>query len=286
MLILDLNGTNSIMGAGQIIGLSDNNDTPRILTITNVNDVQMANIDLKVQNANNWGRPMLLYANGSVEITGTIDNSDRDSGGDGGNNVSLFAQAIKVGGIDTRSFRSASFRNVGNITLKALAPPDYNPANSAGNTLNNLITITGTLVCTTPQDNTTWGAISCESVVLKLESGANLQTAPAKLTLNVGKVQNGASTGDLFANGSAGSYSPNFVVDWSGSVTPVSPTIGFSTTTPGQLTLTWSGSGFVLQQNASLNNPNGWANAPTETNMPANVTIGSGNLFYRLKWPQ
>ena len=106
-LILDLNGTNSIVGQGRIVGLGNrvdalifpncfDRDTPRILTITNVNNVSFFDINVQVRNANNWGRPLLIKANGTVEVTSGIDNSDRDTGGDGGNDVEVFGSVIKV----------------------------------------------------------------------------------------------------------------------------------------------------------------------------------------------
>jgi hypothetical protein len=198
---------------------------------------------------------------------------------------------IKVSSIDTRSERTGSFRNVGKITLKALAPPDFNPADAANNTSINWITVTGSLRATTPQTNTTWGMISTESVILELGPDAvlNLDTAPATLALNVGRIRNGAAAGDLFRSQSAATHAAQYVVEWSGTIPsalPASPTIWFGAVTGRQLSLGWSGGVFVLQQNPDLSNPNGWVNAPTGTNNPANVTIGSGNLFYRLKWPQ
>ena len=64
------------------------------------------------------------------------------------------------------------------------------------------------------------------------------------------------------------------------------PTIWFGAAPAGQISLHWSGSGFMLEQNPDLSNPGGWANAPTGTNMPAVVPIAGSNLLYRLKWPQ
>ncbi len=296
-LILDFNGTNSIVGQGRIVGLGNrvdaiifpdcsDNDTPRILTITNVNNVSMYDINVQVRNANNWGRPLTIVANGKVAITSGIDNSDRDGGGDGGNDVSVIAKEIQVNGIDTRSFRTASFRNVGNITLKALAPPAYSPTDGVNNSPANTIEAEGNLRCSTPQTNTTWGTISSQSVILKLGPAAQLNGDINKLTLNVGKIQNGAVAGDLFRNQSAVTFTANYVVDWSGTIVPASPTILFGAAAPGKIVLTWSDNRFVLQQNASLSNPGGWVTAPSGSSNPATNTIGSGILFYRLKWPQ
>lgn len=294
-LILDLYGTNSILGQGRIVGLGNqvnpavfpdcyNDDTPRILTITNVHNVSLYDVNVQVRNANNWGRPLLIQANGKVQVTNGIDNSDRDGGGDGGNDVTVIARAIEVNGVDTRSFRTSSFRNVGNITLRALAPPDFSPSNGGANGVTNALTVNGNLRPTTPQADTTWGTITAESVVLTLNTNAQLNSpAPGKTTLNVGKLQNGAAAADLFKNASAGAYTPNFVVDWSGNFVPQNPALVLGPSAPGQIVLSWSGSGFVLETNANLLVPGGWGIAPSGTSNPATNTIGAGNLFFRLK---
>ena len=300
-LFLDLNGTNSIVGQGRIVGLGNrvdaatfpncfDRDTPRILTITNVNNVSLYDINVQVRNVNNTGRPLLIAANGKVEITSGIDNSDRDTGGEGSSDVNVLAKEIKVTSITTRVYRTGApgTRKTGNITLKALAPPGYDPTDAANNKFADLITISGLCVATNVWYTNTaaFGAISNQSVVLKLESNASLATAPERLGLNVGKIQGGAVAADLFRNESAGAYTANYDVDWSGAFTPASPKLLFGAAPPGQIILYWNGNGFVLQQNSSLSNPAGWVNAPSGTNNPTTNAIGAGNLFYRLKWPQ
>lgn len=300
-LILDLNGTNSIVGAGRIVGLGNrvdstlfpdcfDNDTPRTLTITNVNNVSMYDINVQVRNVNNTGRPLLIMASGKVEVTSTIDNSDRDTGGEGSSDVSVFAKEIKVNDVTTRVYRTGAqgSRRTGNITLKSLAPPGYNPADGANNTFANWLTISGLCVATNVWYTNTagFGAILTESVALKLEPNASVVTAVDRRTLNVGKIQNGTVAADLFRNQSAGTYTADHVVDWSGAFNPASPQILFGAAAPGQIVLYWTGSGFVLQQNGDLSNPGGWVNAPSGTANPATNAIGAGNLFYRLKWPQ
>jgi hypothetical protein len=307
-LILDLNGTNSIVGQGRIAGLGNrvdsvlfpdcfDRDTPRILTISNVVDVSLYDINVQVRSANNWGRPLNILATGKVQVTSGIDNSDRDGGGDGGNSVTVVGKTVMVNTIRSDSARTSSFRNVGNITLRALAPPAFNPADGVNNNSNNWITVTGNLRASAPQTNTTWGTITTESVVLQLgpgaavNNGANYTNTPAnKLTWNVGLIKNGATAPDLFRNTStsptAAALIANYVVDWSGSIIPVSPQIRFGAAPAGQIVLYWTGNGFVLQQNSSLSDPGGWGNAPSGTNNPATNAIGAGNLFYRLKWPQ
>ena len=59
------------------------------------------------------------------------------------------------------------------------------------------------------------------------------------------------------------------------------PTLSFAVS-GNQMTLSWSGTGFKLQQNTSVNNPGGWTDVPSGATSPATVTIGAGNLFFRL----
>ena len=101
----------------------------------------------------------------------------------------------------------------------------------------------------------------------------------------MGKIRADATAGNLFVNQSGGAYTAAYVVDWSGTIAPARPTLWFEAAPAGQVSLHWSGTGFVLQQNPDLSNPGGWVTAPTGTNMPAVVPLGSGNLYYRLKWP-
>jgi hypothetical protein len=52
----------------------------------------------------------------------------------------------------------------------------------------------------------------------------------------------------------------------------------------GQLTLSWSDAGYILQQNGNLGNPAGWGDIANATNSPVTITLpGSGNDFYRLR---
>ena len=53
--------------------------------------------------------------------------------------------------------------------------------------------------------------------------------------------------------------------------------------TNGTLSLNWNASGFILQTNRSLTNSTGWGNVPNATNSPTTMTIGTNNLFFRLR---
>jgi len=63
------------------------------------------------------------------------------------------------------------------------------------------------------------------------------------------------------------------------------PSITF-TRAGNQLTLSWTQSGFVLEENSSLSNPTGWGNVAGGSSSPVTVPIpSSGNKFYRLRKP-
>jgi len=284
--ILDLSGANSITGSGRIGPVTASTSTPRVLTIQNAKDVRLVDIDLSVYGVNNQGRHLNLTASGLVEVTGKIDNSDQDTGGEGSWDVNVLAREIRVNSVDTRCMRTGSgTRPTGNINLRALGPPGYNPADGANNTAANRITISGTLVSTNRWTSGLYGAITNETVILQLATNAGVITAASKLALRAGKVRADAGPADLFVNQSGGVYSAAHVVEWSGTLAPERPVIQVGNASGGQLSLHWNGEGFVLQQNADLGNPAGWVTAPSGTNMPAVVPITSSNLFYRVKWP-
>ena len=59
------------------------------------------------------------------------------------------------------------------------------------------------------------------------------------------------------------------------------PTLGYSLA-DGQLTLTWQGGGYVLQENGNVANPEAWANVPGAGPNSATVPTANGTKFYRL----
>lgn len=50
-----------------------------------------------------------------------------------------------------------------------------------------------------------------------------------------------------------------------------------------QATILWGGTGFVLQQNADLQNPGGWSDVDGGTSAPFTVNLRAGPTFYRLR---
>ena len=63
---------------------------------------------------------------------------------------------------------------------------------------------------------------------------------------------------------------------------PPQPTLGY-TLADGQLTLTWQGEGFALEENGNLGNSAGWSNVPGAGANSATVPTATGTKFYRLK---
>ncbi len=66
-----------------------------------------------------------------------------------------------------------------------------------------------------------------------------------------------------------------------GSGTP-GPTLVL-TVSGNTLTISWSGTGFVLQQNSDLGNPAGWTAVPNGATSPVIITPSGSQMFYRLK---
>jgi hypothetical protein len=295
--ILDLNGTNSIVGQGRIVGLGNrvdsttfpycfDTDAPRLVTITNVNNVSLYDINVQVRNVNFNTRPLLIKANGKVTVTSGIDNSNRDTGGDSGQDITVQASQIDVTTVDTRASRNFSppgNRISGNIRLNALTAPGYSTGGI--NALTNTITIRGGMRADAAANNPRHGTVSLEGVVVTLQTNAAILTTNT-VTLNAGIIQGGLSAGDLFMNYSTvvnppGYYvmtnPPNYVVNW------IVPSLAISTGPgAGQATLTWTVAGYNLQTNSSVANPGGWGTVPGATS-PAVLSAGSGQMFYRLK---
>jgi len=224
---IDLGG-GSLLGAGQILGIRNRDDSPRQLTIDNAKDITLQAIDLHVVNANNGGRNLEITASGLVSIP-RIDISDRDSGGNQVGNVIVKAETIRVGSIDTRSLRTGSYRGNGSIELTALDAPEFDPGAAAANSYGNRIAVSGLLRTAGPAFPTTPGAdgnIFLRAVAI----GLNSTTPPevpegSTVTVRAGVIRGGAVAGDLFADAS-GALTAEHVVQWSGvAAAPAAPTL-------------------------------------------------------------
>ncbi|MCX6896072.1 MAG: cadherin-like domain-containing protein [Verrucomicrobia bacterium] len=230
--ILDLAGTNNIVGAGSIVGLTVSTDSPRHLTITNVNNVSLASIDGHSENVNSGSRTLLIQANGAVAISGTVDNGDRDTTGGDTGDVTINAASITVSNIITAPWRTTGVPNAGKVILKALSPAGgYSTSAAANNTYSNKLIINGAIT-TKGSAVTLSGNITNQAVVVKLSPAfTNVQPAAAALVIKAGTVPAAA---DLFINQTVVAYAAVHDVLWStnGTASAISATALASSLNP------------------------------------------------------
>lgn len=273
--ILDLGG-GSIKGAGRILGLQGRNDTPRVLTIQNVRDVALADIDLHVENVNNSGRHLNIAATGTVKIS-QIDNSDRDPSGNPAPNVTVRGEALAIGQVDTRAMRADGQAPNGNVVLQALGAPEYDPARAERNGLRNTLSLDGAIETAGPDLNS--GTVTLQCVVAHLQPGFALNKNPDPEPLfEVGLVQGSVTQSQLFRDEANSGLTPFYSVLWSAETPRPVLSINREAAT---VVLRWTGEGFTLQENASVANAAGWVNVPGTS--PVTRPIGAtGARFYRL----
>ena len=172
--ILDLSGANSITGAGRIGPITDRDSCPRALTIQNVRNVNLAEIDLHTENVNTGApadtRDLSITASGAVIVSGRIDNSDQDTSGDGGWGVTIKADTIDVNSIDTRGMRNDRLGRApfsGAVVLQALSPVgNYDPNDSTNNTFANKLTVRGSIRTVGTDTRATLGEVTLRSAGL------------------------------------------------------------------------------------------------------------------------
>jgi hypothetical protein len=68
----------------------------------------------------------------------------------------------------------------------------------------------------------------------------------------------------------------------SGAIVSTPPVLGVSRS-GSQIVLSWSASGYKLQENADLTNAQGWIDVPNGGSSPVTLSIGAGQKFYRLQ---
>jgi len=217
--------------------------------------------------------------NGSGTLSGNVAGTPF-SISDGALSESLNAFGVGVGfsGNDDATLNTAGvyFDNLSySLVPPRIVTPPSSRTNNAGTTATFTVTATGLSLY-----YQWWKGAQL------LTNGGNISgTTTSTLTLTNVSQADAASYSVEVRNvsGSATSSAATLtVID----LPPPRPTIWFGAAPAGQISLYWSGSGFVLQQNFNLSNTGRWINAPTGTNMPAVVPVADSNLFYRLKWPQ
>jgi hypothetical protein len=272
--VLDLGG-GSITGQGRLLGLLNRDDSPRTTTIQNATDITMAEIDLHVVNANNSGRHLRITADGTVKIA-RVDNSDQDNRGNDSSDIRIQSSRIELGALDTRALRDDGLSRNGTVELQALAPPGFNPSGSE-NAFRNRVVLSGDL--RTDGFGTIGGNVTIQGVVVQLLPGFILQKPePANLVLQAGVVQGDAGAGDLFIDAAASGLTAEHVVQWSGDIEPALSI----TRNGGNVDIGWNGSGFILQENANMGNPDGWTDITDGTVNSASRPLAGGQKFYRV----
>lgn len=275
--VLALGGGN-IKGAGRIAGLLNNVSTPRVLTIHSVHDVQLAAVDLHVENVNNGGRPFTLTASGRVEI-GAIDNSDRDPMGNDAGDLSVKADSVAIGLLNTAAYRTDGVARNGDIRITALGAPHYDALATEANHARHRLRLGGLLFTAGPATNRP-GNVYLQAVVIELEPGFQARLAAgARLTLDAGLYPNGvgARAADLFVDRASSGLSASHVVAWSGALGARLEILGVGE----QVLLHWPDAEYHLQESATPANPAGWVDVPVRS--PAARPVTPDARFYRLR---
>ncbi len=216
--VLDLGG-GSVKGAGRIVGLraeGPRNRKPRGVTIQNVVNVSLKEIDLHVEDISSEVPGALkIVATGRVHIPGKVDISDIDTGGNPVNDIRIDAESIEIGSLDTRSLRPAGRRS-GSIFLRALsAEGGFDPA-AGGNTISNRVTLNGPIRTDGLGDG---GNVTVQGVVLQVGGNFGLATARGSaVTLNAGVDTLGTPKNDLFIDSAGANIAPlvKYAVQWNG----------------------------------------------------------------------
>jgi len=164
-IVADANVADAAAGAGDI-----KNATPavgsRTLLITNVTDVTLGTLSVRADDA---GRGTLTVVAGGKVTVQMLENSDPSTGGGNGGDITVRAAQIDVLNADTAAYRSSGVAN-GNILLKALKPPQYDPTQPI-NTRSNSLTLRGTIKTKQAGTSNIGGSVTNRAAVLTLGPG-------------------------------------------------------------------------------------------------------------------
>jgi hypothetical protein len=198
-------GYNNLTGAGDFRSLDIGKDSKDV-SINGSGNVTINSIYGHVRDA--FAGSVEIDVDGSVSL-GSIDAQDEATGGNNGGDVTIRADSVTVGDIDTRSRRTASSdRSSGSVLLEALDP-------AGTNTLNNSINLYGAINTDATTGND--GAVLIRGVVVTLESGFSAVTGSGSLEVYAGMVQYGKPAGELFVDNSGGGNSAIHDVPWTSS---------------------------------------------------------------------
>ncbi len=218
--VLDLGG-GSLVGSGRIVGLRDvgpRNRKPRSLTMINVKDVFLEEIDLHVENVSSEiGEDLVIAAGGQVRIRGVVNYSDTDTGGNPVRAVRIDGESVEVGGVDTRAFRTGPpGRASGDVVLRALAQAGNSDPGSPLNRFANRVTVNGPL---RTDGNGSGGNVTVQGVVVQTQGSFVLRPgAGAAVSVQAGLDTLGSPRSDLLvdAAGSGLASAVAHVVAWDG----------------------------------------------------------------------
>jgi len=218
--VLDMGG-GSVTGNGRIVGLRDvgpRNRKPRGLTMINVRDVFLEELDLHVENVSSEiGEDLVIVASGQVRIRGMVNYSDTDSGGNPVRAVRIEGESVEVGGVDTRSFRTGPpGRSSGDVVLRALSAAGNSDPASPVNRFANRLTVNGPV---RTDGNGQGGNVTMQGVVL--QTGGLFELRPgtgATATVQAGLDTLGVPRSDLVIDGAGSGIAAQVahVVQWDG----------------------------------------------------------------------
>jgi hypothetical protein len=218
--VLDMGG-GSVTGNGRIVGLRDvgpRNRKPRGLTMINVRDVFLEELDLHVENVSSEiEEDLVIAASGQVRIRGMVNYSDTDLGGNPVRAVRIEGESVEVGGVDTRAFRTGPpGRSSGDVVLRALSPAgNFDPA-SPVNRFANRVTVNGPV---RTDGNGPGGDVTIQGVVV--QTGGLFVLRPgtgATATVQAGLDTLGVPRSDLVIDGAGSGIAAQVahVVQWDG----------------------------------------------------------------------
>lgn len=171
------------------------------VTVNDVNDFMVADYDGTRTDAR--GGDLTINATGTVELPSFIGSDLTDSGPRGAD-LEINASSIIIGDVDTRLNRAfpgdpAEGHTNGDVTLNALAPPDYDPNDEEANdAADNVITLNGLINTAGASPDTTGGNISITAVKVVLDPGFDTETTQGVVTIRAGETGGGFTEADLF----------------------------------------------------------------------------------------
>ena len=208
---------NNIQGDGRIVNgpvAIAQTGSPMFVEINSLADVSLGAIDISKKDARLGS--INITAHGAVDID-TLSTSDVVDGGASAGSILIRGQSITLDDIDTRAFRLDGNADNGSVTLRALAPPSFDPGNAAGNrAANNVLTLNGALTTNGPATvpPNVGGNVDLAGVKVVLGSGFSLDLAEnGTLSMNAGVAGFGFTEADLFMDMAGTGLSANHNVE-------------------------------------------------------------------------